>query len=58
MHDFRAVFGKGHSNLIFDICVPYGFKYSDDELKYMIDKRVKEKRSDFHTVVTVDKQLA
>lgn len=57
MHDFRVVFGKGHSNLIFDVCVPYGFEHSDEELCYLIDKRVKEKRPDFNTVVTVDKQF-
>ena len=24
MHDFRVVWGKTHSNVLFDVCVPFG----------------------------------
>lgn len=58
MHDFRAVFGKEHSNLIFDVCIPFGFKYTDAELCYMIEKEVKQLRPDYNTVITVDKAIS
>ena len=33
MHDFRVVKGYTHTNLIFDVVVPFDCKLSDDELK-------------------------
>ncbi len=32
MHDFRVVWGKTHSNVLFDVCVPFGFRYTDSAL--------------------------
>ena len=33
MHDFRMVTGNTHTNLIFDVVVPFKFRLTDDELK-------------------------
>ena len=57
MHDFRIVLGKGHSNLIFDIIVPYGFRFSEDEIKSRIEAQVKKLSPDYNTVITVDKSF-
>ena len=33
MHDFRVVWGNSHTNVIFDICVPFGYPLKDEELQ-------------------------
>ena len=41
MHDFRMVKGTTHSNLIFDVSVPYEVDVREDDLKERIDTMVK-----------------
>lgn len=55
MHDFRVVPGVGHSNLIFDVAVPYGFYMTDEKLTEEIDRRIKKINPTYNTVITVDK---
>lgn len=56
MHDFRVVTGPTHTNLIFDIVVPFGYKVKDEELIEMIQEKVKEEMGENHfTVIQVDK---
>ncbi len=54
IHDFRVVNGVTHSNLIFDVVVPFDFKYDDDELIEIISKKTQEIDSNYRTVITVD----
>ena len=35
-HDFRMVKGETHTNFIFDVLVPFQYKYSDEELVELI----------------------
>ena len=51
IHDFRVVTGPTHTNLIFDLLVPYKFYISDDELMLMIQGRVKERLGRNHFIV-------
>ncbi|MGN0580183.1 MAG: cation diffusion facilitator family transporter [Ruminococcus sp.] len=53
-HDFRMVVGDTHTNLIFDIVVPFGFKMSDDEIKEKIDRSLEGDSVKFYTVITFD----
>lgn len=56
MHDFRVVIGPTHTNLIFDIVVPFGYKVKDEELIEIIQKRTKEKIGEnYFVVIQVDK---
>lgn len=56
IHDFRVVTGPTHTNLIFDMLVPYKFYISDEELMVMIEKEVKRKlSSNYNVVIKVDK---
>jgi len=57
MHDFRMVIGDTHTNLIFDVCIPYTFEYSEPELKDLISSKVKETHDNWYTVVTVDRDF-
>ncbi len=54
MHDFRVVWGRSHSNLIFDVVVPYDFQWSDDELVKLISDKIYELNSNYYSVITVD----
>lgn len=56
MHDFRVVIGPTHTNLIFDIVIPYEYRMSDEELIQQIQHHVKRKLGDDHfVVIQVDK---
>ncbi len=55
MHDFRMVTGPTHSNLIFDLLVPYEYKTPASEIKEEIDKKIKEISKNYYAVITIDK---
>lgn len=42
IHDFRVVFGNTHTNLVFDIVVPYQMKDSEKDIQQAIQTRVWE----------------
>ena len=57
-HDFRVVFGHTHTNLIFDVVVPYGFKHSEEKLNSMIQNEVhKTIGENFYCVIAFDKKF-
>jgi len=53
-HDFRIVKGPTHTNLLFDVLVPYKFPIKDSELVVQIDRKVKELNPTYFIVVKVD----
>ncbi len=55
IHDFRFVKGVTHTNLIFDVYVPFEIKDSDDEVKKAIADKIFEIDKSYFTVVTVDR---
>ncbi|MBQ8525442.1 MAG: cation transporter [Clostridia bacterium] len=55
MHDFRMVSGDTHTNLIFDVVVPFDFEMSSRELTGEIQKRVFNHNSTYYVVITIDK---
>lgn len=56
MHDFRMVSGPSHTNLIFDIVVPFKCKMEDDALLQEIQKRVHtEIGENYFTVIQIDR---
>lgn len=55
LHDFRAVQGPSHTNLIFDVIVPFRFWMSDDELKKKIQQSVTEQiGQQYFVVIKID----
>lgn len=56
MHDFRAVIGPTHTNLVFDILVPYSCSLKEEEIRNNIESHMKQKYPDvtFFTVITFD----
>ena len=55
MHDFRMVTGETHTNVIFDVVVPFNFKMSSTELINLIQQKIFEVDSSFYAVITIDK---
>lgn len=55
IHDFRMVTGATHTNLIFDLVVPFDYSMSDDELAKLVQSRVSEADSSYFTVINIDK---
>ena len=54
IHDFRIVSGPTHTNLIFDVVVPYDVKLTADEVRRRIGALVKELDENYFAVVQVD----
>ena len=55
IHDFRFVRGKTHTNLLFDISVPFEVKMSNNDVVAAVQDKVAEARADHFIVVNVDR---
>ena len=54
VHDFRTVRGDEHTNLVFDLVVPYGFHLEDEQIKVEIDRHFEKYPNKIYTVITFD----
>lgn len=54
IHDFRMVEGPTHTNLIFDVVVPFNVKITDKEVCEKIEQNVQAKWSNYFVVLNVD----
>ena len=55
MHDFRVVFGNTHTNLVFDVVVPYSLHKTEEEIKEEIFTLVqKEIGAEYFSAITID----
>lgn len=56
IHDFRVVKGDTHTNLIFDMVVPFSCKCTDMEMADMVADKIKEKLgNNYYAVIDVDR---
>ena len=55
IHDFRMVPGTTHTNLIFDVVVPFELKMSNIEIKESVQKIVSERWKNYFVVLTIDR---
>lgn len=55
IHDFRFVPGETHTNLIFDIAVPFEIKQSEETIKRAVADKISEIDPSYFTVITVDR---
>lgn len=58
MHDFRMVDGPTHTNLIFDVVVPFDYGQSDEEVKEKIREKISALPGNRFAVINVDKPFA
>ncbi|NLG02502.1 MAG: cation transporter [Clostridia bacterium] len=55
MHDFRVVTGPTHTNLIFDIVIPFGLNLKDEEIVSSIKMQIEHMEGNYFAVIDVDK---
>lgn len=56
IHDFRVVKGDTHTNLIFDMVVPFSCECTDREMADMVADKIKEKLgNNYYAVIDVDR---
>ena len=54
IHDFRIVPGPSHTNLIFDVVVPYDVKLSGEQVRRRIGELVAQMDGNYFAVVQID----
>lgn len=57
VHDFRMVRGPGHTNLIFDIRIPFDMESREPEIRAAIDEAAAREPVKYYTVITFDPGL-
>ena len=55
IHDFRTVVGQTHTNLIFDLVLPFDIKDTPENIIEALKAKVIEKRPNCFCVITVDR---
>ena len=55
VHDFRVVVGVTHTNLIFDLEVPFDIKTPIEKISSEVEAGVKQKRPECFCLITVDR---
>lgn len=55
IHDFRMIQGPSHTNIVFDVVVPYSIKDSDEQIKKEIQMMVKDIDNTYFAVVDIDR---
>lgn len=55
IHDFRVVWSVTHSNVVFDMAVPFSVKESDDTIRREVEEAICKLDSTYRTVITIDR---
>lgn len=55
IHDFRIVIGQTHTNMIFDVVLPFDHPLSEEEVKEKIFAAVRARRENCYCVIVVDR---
>lgn len=58
MHDFRVVNGPTHTNIIFDVVVPFKYRLTDAELSAAIQDAVQHLSTTYFTVINIDRDFS
>lgn len=58
IHDFRLVRGPTHTNVIFDVAIPYGLPWSDEVISQKISQMVRALDDTYFTVLKIDKNYS
>ena len=55
IHDFRTVIGQSHTNMIFDLVIPFEIERNTDEICRAIEEEVWLHHPNYYCVITVDR---
>lgn len=56
IHDFRVIWGVTHSNIVFDVAVPFSVKDSDAVITQKLEAEIQKLDPEYRTVVTIDRR--
>ncbi len=56
VHDFRMVRGSRHTNVIFDLVLPFSMENRKKELRELIERELQTDGKEYHAVITFDMQ--
>ncbi len=54
IHDLRITAGPSHTNVLFDVMVPYGFRLTDGQVLSQLRQRVEALSHKYYAVIQVD----
>ncbi len=54
IHDFRMVRGPGHTNLIFDVAVPFSLKEQKGDIRRHLERSLEGEKQKYYMVITFD----
>lgn len=57
IHDFRITPGPSHTNLIFDVMVPYGFRLSDGQVRTQLEEQIQALSPRYFPVIQIDRSF-
>lgn len=55
IHDLRTTAGPIHTNLIFDVMVPYGFHMTDAQVREALTRSIREISEKYYAVIEIDR---
>ena len=57
IHDFRIVSGPTHTNLIFDVLIPFQDEIAHQELRKMIQEKVSHIQDNYYCIIQIDHSM-
>ena len=54
-HDFRLVSGETHTNLIFDVVIPFGSKFTLEDVRAELEEKFKDEERKYYFVLSLDR---
>lgn len=55
LHDFRIVKGITHTNVIFDVVLPFDSKYSEEDIKNTVTEMLSARETQYYAVIEFDR---
>lgn len=57
IHDFRVVVGPTHTNIIFDMVIPYKFEMKEEEIFKKLEELIYDEDKKYYFVIDVDREF-
>ncbi len=58
LHDFRLVSGETHTNMLFDVVIPYDSKLTLDDVKAAMRKEFENDQTKYYFVIDMDRKMS
>ena len=58
IHDFRIVKGSTHTNVVFDMVIPYGLDLTERQIKQSAIEKIKSIDEKLYPIINVEKSLS